>query len=437
MSIRSASVQSHLSALNSQPRHRDPRPSTANLEFLPKANPTPNLARGSLLPVSDGPLTRPRFWRNSFRWIFSAYIAISLAFFSASLYCTCYASLFLRLHSTAPRPAYSFARSRLNVLSPAARLAKLVSLHPPPKHFGPFVYRSLVDPHPHEVTACLWTSESNLDWVPSWTNDWLGPISLVVVSQLAPVSTRASDHPALSRLLHHPMLNASRLTLHVLHLDPTTPEAPNVFLNLARLFAPTRTLLVVPGTPEPPPPTSIKSLSISHVRDPVVVRAAAIGPGRGIAADKRRPATLAALSPIVIPRDHPFWCVERFAFVPAPAASRAADWDACLWQVQVETFGAATINGPTLRGWRWDIEAEPAEPALPSVSFIKQSGFRHKLDVRYRVETCVLAIKRLELLGEEWHSGGHGRVGARLGRKSAEKMRWLHEVCREWSHGAQ
>jgi hypothetical protein len=162
------------------------------------------------------------------------------------------------------------------------------------------------------------------------------------------------------------MLNASRLSLHMLHLDPGTPDAPNVFLNLARLFAPTRTVLLVPGTPEPPPLSSIPSLSIAHIRDPVVVQVAGPGHGAGSPADKRHPASFAVLSPLLISRDHSLWCMERFAFAPAPAAPRAADWDACLWQVQLETFGAAVTNGPTLLGWRWAIEPRPSESLLPS-----------------------------------------------------------------------
>jgi len=155
----------------------------------------------------------------------------------------------------------------------------------------------------------------------------------------------------------------------MLHLDLGTPDAPNVFLNLARLFAPTQTLLLVPGTPEPPPLSSILSLSIAHIRDPVVVQAAGPGHGTGIATDKRHPAATTVLSPLLIPRDHPLWCMERFAFVPAPAAPRAADWDACLWQVQLETFGTAATNGLTLLGWRWDIEPRPSESVLPSAPF--------------------------------------------------------------------
>jgi len=188
-----------------------------------------------------------------------------------------------------------------------------------------------------------------------------------VVTHLPPATTRA-PHPALTHLLHHPKLNASRLALHLLHLDPTTPEAPNLFLNLARLFAPTRTLLLVPGTPKPPPLSSTPPLSMAHIRDPVTVRVAAPGHETGVATSKGRLATPAVLSPMLILRDHPLWCTERFAFVPAPSAPRTVDWDACLWQAQLETFGAASTGGPTLPGWRWDVEPEPAEPTLPLIS---------------------------------------------------------------------
>lgn len=184
---------------------------------------------------------------------------------------------------------------------------------------------------------------------------------------MTPATTRA-PHPALTHLLHHPKLNASRLALHLLHLELKTPEAPNVFLNLARLFAPTRTLFLVPGTPKPPPPSFISTLSMAHLRDPVVVRVAAPGPGTGIVVNKSRSTTPAVLSPVLILRDHPLWCTDRFAFAPAPSAPRAADWDACLWQIQLETFGAASSGGPTLQGWRWNVEPDPPEPVLPSAS---------------------------------------------------------------------
>jgi len=177
MSIRSASVQSHLSALNSHPRHRDTRPFSGNVEKQTHA--LSSLIRdpkGPLLPVSDGPLPRLRIWPNSFRWMLLGYIIISLVFFSASLYRGYSASLFLTLRSTTTTSwqTHTPALSGINLLSPAARLAKLVSLHPLPTHFAPFTHRPVVDPYPHQVTACLWAPETILDWVPSWTNHWLG-----------------------------------------------------------------------------------------------------------------------------------------------------------------------------------------------------------------------------------------------------------------------
>ena len=180
----SASVQSHLSALNSHPRHRDTRPFTGNVEKYTLSSELASargcsscslsLPKDPLLPVSDGPLPRLRIWPNSFRWMLSGYIVISLVFFSASLYSGYSTSLFLTLRSTTSWQTRTTALSGINFLSPAARLAKLVSLHPPPTHFSPFTHRSVVDPHPHEVTACIWAPETNLDWVPSWTNHWLG-----------------------------------------------------------------------------------------------------------------------------------------------------------------------------------------------------------------------------------------------------------------------
>jgi len=100
-----------------------------------------------------------------------------------------------------------------------------------------------------------------------------------------------------------------------------------------------------PGPPKPPPSSSIPSLSITHLREPVICARGGAGTR---SADPCRQATSRALPYcILIPRDHTLWCVERFMFVPTAAAPRAADWDACLWQVQLVTFGAATIGGPT------------------------------------------------------------------------------------------
>ncbi|KAI9453164.1 hypothetical protein BJY52DRAFT_861352 [Lactarius psammicola] len=469
--VGSGSVQSHLSVLNSHSRHREhARPpvvsSNTNISeaLTPADSEQPkdysqylvSLIRGPLkdplLPGPDGSLPRQRVFPNSFRWIISVYVAISLIFFSTSLYRSFHSARLDDQHSLVHSQDRSPALSGLDALSPAARFAKLFALYPPPTHFRLFTHRPAVGAYSHEITVCLWAHENNLDWVPSWTTDWpgndlhhsyfvlltvAGPISLVVLSRKPPTSNRAPLRPPLAHLLHHPLLNASRLALHTLHLGPTTPDAPNVFLNLARLFAPTRTVLLVPGTPTPPEilPTTAWPFAIPRLQGPVIINAHASTTAPPRAAGKGRPET--PLTPVLIPRDHPLWCTERFAFVPAytHTSPRAADWEACLWQVQLETYGVASADGPTLPRWRWNVEPSPVPPVPAPSSAPVLSAIRRRLDVRFRAETCVLAIKRHEVLSEEWRGGRVGRVSGRRKSVDWERMRWLHEICREWSHG--
>ena len=381
--VASGSVQSHLSALNSHSRHREharPPVLSDNTKILADLEPSKDcsqflvsLIRGPLkdplLPGPDGSLPRQRVWPSYYRWVISVYVAVSLIFFSTSLYRSFHLARLDQQLALVPSQDRSPILSGLDVLSLSARLAKLSTLYPPPTHLGLFTHRPAVDAYSHEITVCLWAHENDLDWVPAWTTDWLGinlhhsylttltmtgPISLVVLSRKPPTSNRAPLRPALAHLLRHPKLNVSRLALHTLHLDPKTPDAPNVFLNLARLFAPTRTVLLVPGTPAPP-----QTLPPLTLTGPVIITAA---PQK--TADKGRPET--PLAPVLIPRDHPLWCTERFAFVPAytHTSPRAADWDACLWQVKLETYGAAIASGPILPGWRWNVEHKL--PSMPS-----------------------------------------------------------------------
>ncbi|KAI0293354.1 hypothetical protein B0F90DRAFT_1402213 [Multifurca ochricompacta] len=141
-----------------------------------------------------------------------------------------------------------------------------------------------------------------------------------------------------------------------------------------------------------------------HLRDPVVVRAtAAAGLRLEIPTDKRRRTALTALAPVLIPRDHPLWCTERFSFVPAPvpATQRAADWDACLWQVQLETFGAASTGGPLLHGWRWDTAPHPErlQSVPPSASVMVSNP---------NIPLCFARVLRRKvslLFGAGWMSG--------------------------------
>jgi hypothetical protein len=133
---------------------------------------------------TDEPLLRSRLWLNSHRFVLSVYIILSLVFFSASLSRGYYPSrLEIRSFTT---PSQIRSPSSLNALPSDARLAKLVALQPPPIRFDPLTFLPVINPHSHEITACLWAPESRLDWVSAWTTEWPG--NLYLFSHLSPLT---------------------------------------------------------------------------------------------------------------------------------------------------------------------------------------------------------------------------------------------------------
>ena len=153
-------------------------------------------------------------------------------------------------------------------------------------------------------------------------------MSLVVTTTLPSNTVRQTLIQTIADLSSR-SLNSS-LFLHLLHLDRATAENPNAFLNIARLFAPTYSVLLVPGNHSAAPwaglhGTLMSSLIISS-QVPTVVGNSSSYPFN-------------PLSPVLLPRDYPTWCTERFF----PPLSRAADWDECLWQLWLETFGTVDL----------------------------------------------------------------------------------------------
>ncbi|KAF8843014.1 hypothetical protein BDN67DRAFT_964899, partial [Paxillus ammoniavirescens] len=104
---------------------------------------------------------------------------------------------------------------------------------------------------------------------------------------------------------------------------------------MARFFAQTSQVILFPdGIPNPEASSHASWLDklpveISH---PVVL-------GNGT----HKAFSLRPLSPVVLPRDHPVWCTERFYLF----GSRTLDWEDCLWQLWLESAGdAASIAVP-------------------------------------------------------------------------------------------
>lgn len=136
-----------------------------------------------------------------------------------------------------------------------------------------------------------------------------------------------------------------KLSAHVLHLAPGTPANPNAFLNLARAFAQTPMVALFPGNlsvvPSKTFQRSIASSSSFSADKPVIFSL------RGRATFPFTP-----LSPVLMDRDNPVWCTERFF----PGLSRSADWTECLWQIWLESFGSVDVHPTT----DWIDEVRPA-----------------------------------------------------------------------------
>jgi hypothetical protein len=119
------------------------------------------------------------------------------------------------------------------------------------------------------------------------------------------------------------------LSFHLLHLTHQDQGSPNIFLNFARLFAATKTVMLVPaGIFFLPRITSdVAEQELRSGSFPFIVTTSA--------ANRSMFSTLPALSPLIIQLDHPVWCTDRF-FVDN---TRLSDWTECLWQFWLDSFG--------------------------------------------------------------------------------------------------
>ncbi|KIP08440.1 hypothetical protein PHLGIDRAFT_377383 [Phlebiopsis gigantea 11061_1 CR5-6] len=216
--------------------------------------------------------------------------------------------------------------SRMQDLPTDFLMTKLTSVYPPPVTLGPHVIRGNAEIN--DVTACLWTQDQHLESIATWASRWKGPMSVLITTTHPQNSS--STNALVEKISAFSQVSSTkyRLSVHVLHLAPGTPDNPNAFLNLARALAQTSTVVLFPADLSFVPPKSlqrsISSSSPSSQHKPVIF----VSHGQTV-----YPFT--ALSPVMIPRDGPIWCTERFF----PTLSRSAEWAECLWQFWLETYG--------------------------------------------------------------------------------------------------
>ncbi|KAF8622761.1 hypothetical protein AX15_006848 [Amanita polypyramis BW_CC] len=194
------------------------------------------------------------------------------------------------------------------------------------------------------ITACLWmkdTEDPNLliAWAHSWPGSpyfflWspriyallTGPLS-VLMSTTA--TTSSSAHSNLLKKFHDlkNRLRKTRTSLHLLHVKTHNSSVPNMYLNLARIFAPTSRVVLFPAPIAHLPPRELYYLAVAQDSQyPAVVTTLS-----------RTTYPFMTLSPVLLHRNHNTWCSERH-FVHS---HRFADWQECVWQIWAESLGKA------------------------------------------------------------------------------------------------
>ncbi|KAG7098669.1 hypothetical protein E1B28_000583 [Marasmius oreades] len=218
--------------------------------------------------------------------------------------------------------------SPVSFISDSLKLSRVVSFQPGIKDLE--VGLTPRNPSNLSVTLCLWADESELlvneDKLVQWGTHWKGPISLLVTTQDATSFTALNQ--SLENLKREPPL--SHLAVHVLHIQ-ARPEtySSNALLNLARLLASTPFVLILPG--------GLSSSSSHAFRESIIAQhdnasstpCVIIGPSATLSFP------LPELTPLLIRRDFPSWCTERFLYL----RDRISNWNECLWQFWMDADG--------------------------------------------------------------------------------------------------
>ncbi|KAJ7188131.1 hypothetical protein C8R46DRAFT_1341006 [Mycena filopes] len=390
----SGSFQSHLSTTNSQQRLRatggyvpsNKESSSPTSPVISSQNNLTNTLRVFLFPeiAISSHHTSPRSWKClALKWMALVYLFISVTFTSTSMW---YKYLHFR---NAVRLRNEIGPSPFEFLSAEQRFSRIASyLGDGSQMFEP--YFLIPSTPPAGITACLWMADdgdASLRLLVSWASRWPGPISLLMTTEAQPHSI---PHQQLIQrikpLRDNPAL--SGLSLHLIHTT-NTGHSPSAYLNLARLYANSRTVMLFPANISNVLPSNFYSALASRLhlpaKKPLLVTSLATSAF-----------SIPDLTPVILARDHPVWCSER-SFL----ASRTSDWEDCVWQLWLEEYGLGNTN-VTLAINTEDIP----DPASDLTGLVSDSSrplrvtdafkrIRDRLSGKYRAETCEVAMRRL------------------------------------------
>ncbi|KAH8119397.1 hypothetical protein DFH11DRAFT_1501983 [Phellopilus nigrolimitatus] len=404
----SASFHSRLTVSSSSSQRRLRTQSRADSDELPPhkilrspviLHSLPSSPRTSSLPLHCSEKASRPLRHTLLFWTLSTYCLFSVAFFTMRLFVVPKA-LF---HHTSRLENQSI--SPINDFSHSFRLSRILQFKPQPISFFPYIVHA--EPSDSNITACLWIELKDLK---SLCNDiGQGPSSVVVVTEMDPRQAQSSINA-----LKAPSGVSDMASFHIIHQLPHEIRTSNSYLNLARMFARTRYVVLFPSSTE----TSIpKGLNIKLAAQMSALNASRLVSPFALSSSKftaNSPIPFPPLAPVFVEQTYPIWCSERFFTAP----SRAVDWEECLWQFWLNSYGSLS----TLAETSWSsFSNKTKDSAIGPLS--AEDIIHRRLSNRFRHESCVLAAKRLKD-----RSSKPGKVDPR-------KAQWLRKTCRQVSIG--
>ncbi|KAJ6499993.1 hypothetical protein C8R47DRAFT_273244 [Mycena vitilis] len=399
----SSTISGHLSTTNSQQRLRAtnasavPNKEPSSSSTSPVLSHPTNLANvlrmffpfqdvQSLFPFQDH-YSPSRSWKALAALV---YCFLSFVFTTTTLYKFIYLSDAARIypgHFVASTAEFVTVEQRFSRISPYLGGSRVLE---------PYV---LAPSFPIDgITACLWTSESDdagLGSLVSWASQWAGPISLVMATATHP---RSILHRQLLQQLEtlRGHLSLAGLSLHLVY-DTNGQHSPSAYLNLARLFASTRTVMLFPGNFSNNLPANLYNNLTSRTPHPAKTPLLITGTAPSAF-------SIPALTPIILPQNYPSWCTER-----AFRASRRSDWDDCVWQIWLEEYGLGHAN--------ITIAMNPEQLVEVGADL---AGLTQRLSGKYRAEMCEVALRRLGTPDTN-----------RMTKIGKRRLQWVKGFCRQ------
>ncbi|KAJ4483310.1 hypothetical protein J3R30DRAFT_3283871, partial [Lentinula aciculospora] len=188
---------------------------------------------------------------------------------------------------------------------------------------------------------------------------------------------------------------------------------PNLYLNLARLLAITSYTMLFPGNMSLVPLDLSMTNVVSSARRNVSV----------VTSNGQVVYPPAPLSPMLIPRDHPCWCTERFTF----SNSRESNWIYCSTQFWLDSYGDvgginATIEDGVEEPEFHDVSAvcRPTQRLALIINSV-QAKIHQRLSSRLKAEMCDSSMKKLVTSGSPQM------------KQEKQRGRWLKQFCHQAS----